>query len=80
MTKLKKVVEWAGGNNESGTLRIYCGKLHCGTAYPCRRLDYYTWVPTCDLCVIGNAEYTLEDIKMMVELSLKEFLKKIIDL
>jgi len=83
MIQLKKTKEWSGEHREdnvTGSIRIYVGQLYCGVAEPIKEeIDLYHFHSFYDFIEAGAPEgngKTLEDIKMQVELSLKEFANK----
>lgn len=77
MIQLKKTREWSGEHKEddvTGTVRLYIGSLFCGVAIPVRgEIDNYFFYPSYDCIPSLNEAAPLEAIKMMVELTLKEF-------
>lgn len=82
MVQLKKTKEWSGEHREedvTGTVRLYVGQLYCGYAEPVRdEVELYHFHPTYDFMYESLPDHpeSLENIKLYVELSLKEFATK----
>lgn len=83
MIEIKQVKEWTEKDNSNG-IRIYCGNVHLGTAYPDRRKqiekgeELFRFVKMFEFIFVPAEFLSLEEIKTHIELSIKEFLKKIL--
>jgi hypothetical protein len=80
MIQLRKTKEWSGEDKDeffTGTLRLYVGSLLCGTATPIRGSEDLYYFDSVYNCIdVKPQRQRLEDIKLQVELSLKEFASK----
>lgn len=75
--KLKNISEWSK-NNKDGSIRLYCGSMYCGTAYPAKLEDVYSFKSSNYSIISVSTSYkTLDKIKDEIELCLKEFLSQI---
>ena len=76
MIQLRPTKEWSG-DNESNSLRLYVGSLFCGVAEPLRNEPEMYYFKSNYNCIDTSPKrQCLEDIKLQVELSLKEFANK----
>lgn len=78
--KLKPIREWQEkeGKRVLPTIRLYIGSLHVATVQPTKSdTDLYHVEPMIDILYSVNGKQTLADIKMDIELTLSEFIKKI---
>lgn len=82
--KLHKVKEHTAKNPSwpNGTLGIYCGHLLCGWAIPTRTTGYEKYRfhsgPRFPFDMEPKTDFTLDEIKTNVELTIKEFLSTVI--
>ncbi len=81
--QLAEVKEWVKHKGDTGEtdsrIRIYCGKFLCGFAIPQKKTQLFRFESS-DFYVVNIEErknFTLEEIKFQVTLSLKEFIKQI---
>lgn len=82
--QLKPTKEWTEKSKEcgfrQGSLRLYVGSLHVGTAEPIRgdedNYHFHSMLSDITLCLTKRA--SLDEIKTNIELALKEFANKFI--
>ena len=63
-----------------GTLRIYCGNIHCGNAIPTRgKIEGWHFENLMEVVSVPpRTDLSLDEIMTHIELSLKEFCKKVL--
>lgn len=80
--KLKPFKEWQEkeGKRVLKSMRLYVGQLHVATVYPKSNAEPHLYGCTTFFdCIATDCEYKpLEEIKTEIELSLKEFINKLV--